>query len=362
MTKKISVFLIIFFTFSFLIYLQNVKVIKDPKPTHFEKKFVRLKMVKKVSYDFDDENFIGKVGSVTADKEGNLYIYDSLQAKIFKLNKDLKYIKSFGREGRGPGEFGNSFSHMELNIGPENNLYISDSLTHRIHMFDTDGKFIKDYPVKFHGGFFPIITSLGNFIIPSNNNETVFTEYTKDMKVKRSVLNAKGSFNKFFYFKPDYMMLRFLTYPKYFFNYICKISPDGKKFVVFMINNVTYYLFNNFKLEKKMRILPKNVLENYKKYYLEDIMKTRESYQPFTRKLFFDLENSNFLYIQFLKEMDNLRDVLYRFSLSGVLDEVLYIKLSNNKEYRVFLLEKNSLFYVRDSEYFYIYKKQGEKK
>jgi len=296
MTKKISVFFIIFFTFSFLIYLQSVKVIKDPKPTHFEKKFVRLKMIKKVGYDFDDENFIGKVGSVTADREGNLYIYDSLQTKIFKLNKNLKLVKGFGSKGRGPGDF----------------------------------------------------------IIPSSSDDNSLNLYSKDLNIKKVLIKRK-SFDKFLFYKPGYLIIEIVRRPDYETNLFYRLSDDNK-LIVIIGNDMTYFLFKDFKLIRKRKILPALILDDFKKYATKNLVNTDDTYGPLISRCFFDSDDSNFFYLQFFRDEKKGWDILYKFSTKGDLIKVLYIKANEKNVYSRFLLKRNNIFYVNDINYMYLFK------
>jgi len=354
MIKKLYVFILIFFTFSFSIYLQNVKVIKNPKPTHFENEFVQLKMLKKVSYDFDDEHFIGKVRSVTADKKGNLYIYDSFQTKIFKLNKDLKFIKAFGSEGKGPGEFGSRTSPIELNIGPDNKLYVSDPINHKIHLFDLNGKFIKDYPIKYTHGFPPLLSTSGDFIIPSSDNENILSIYSKKMKLKKTLLK-RSELKRFLFFKPGHIIIRYLTYPMYKINLFYRLFPDNRMIII-LSNDMTYFFFKDYKFVKKIKILPAAAIKVYKRDYLESIRNEEDAFHPLVHQCFIDLDDFNSFYLRFSKNRLNNRVVLYKFSLGGNLIKVLYIKTSKTNESPSFLFKKYNIFYVKDSENLYLYK------
>jgi len=354
MTKKISVFFIIFFTFSFLIYLQSVKVIKDPKPTHFEKKFVRLKMIKKVGYDFDDENFIGKVGSVTADREGNLYIYDSLQTKIFKLNKNLKLVKGFGSKGRGPGEFGSRVFSVVLNVGSDNKLYAADNFNKKIHMFDLNGKLIADYPIKYKRRFLPVVTISGDFIIPSSSDDNSLNLYSKDLNIKKVLIKRK-SFDKFLFYKPGYLIIEIVRRPDYETNLFYRLSDDNK-LIVIIGNDMTYFLFKDFKLIRKRKILPALILDDFKKYATKNLVNTDDTYGPLISRCFFDSDDSNFFYLQFFRDEKKGWDILYKFSTKGDLIKVLYIKANEKNVYSRFLLKRNNIFYVNDINYMYLFK------
>jgi len=58
----------------------------------------------------DSEVVIGNIRGICEDNNLNLYILDTKFYKIHKFSSKLKYIKSFGRKGEGPGDliYGNS--------------------------------------------------------------------------------------------------------------------------------------------------------------------------------------------------------------------------------------------------------------
>lgn len=72
------------------------------------------------------------------DKEGNIYIFDRKNFKIYRFSKNGKYTASFLEKGQGPGEF-----QYEPSI-----LFSGDHIwlqgVRKIAKFDTNGKFIEE--------------------------------------------------------------------------------------------------------------------------------------------------------------------------------------------------------------------------
>jgi DNA-binding beta-propeller fold protein YncE len=132
----------------------------------------------------DDEAFLYPIDVVT-DKSGNIYVSDSVRAKVFVFEDDGdfsytiapkelqrpvglamsvdgqklyivdavsskihvttpkgKYIGAIGKRGNGDGEF-NRPTFME--VGSDGKLYISDSMNHRVQILDKDGNFISKF-------------------------------------------------------------------------------------------------------------------------------------------------------------------------------------------------------------------------
>ena len=48
---------------------------------------------------------ISRIRALTADDDGNIYVLDSKENHILAFDNTGKYLRTFGREGQGPGEF-----------------------------------------------------------------------------------------------------------------------------------------------------------------------------------------------------------------------------------------------------------------
>ena len=78
--------------------------------------------------------------SMTADKEGNIYILDTSSMSLKKFDKAGNFVKSIGRRGQGPGELsGPSFVLMI-----EDSLMIMSQGLKKISKFTLEGEYIKD--------------------------------------------------------------------------------------------------------------------------------------------------------------------------------------------------------------------------
>ncbi|PID27345.1 MAG: hypothetical protein CR982_06235 [Candidatus Cloacimonadota bacterium] len=81
---------------------------------------------------------------VDIDEDLNFYLLDFKNYKVVKIDKEGKLIKSFGREGRGPGEF--PFNPVVIDYR-DKKVYVLD-LSGRLTIFDKDGKFINFKPLE----------------------------------------------------------------------------------------------------------------------------------------------------------------------------------------------------------------------
>lgn len=90
---------------------------------------------------------------VVTDANGNIYVADghSGQApnttanyitRIIKFSKDGKFIKEWGKQGSGPGEFKNPHA---LAIDSKNRLFVCDRGNARLQIFDLNGNYIAEW-------------------------------------------------------------------------------------------------------------------------------------------------------------------------------------------------------------------------
>jgi hypothetical protein len=78
---------------------------------------------------------------MTVTPDGSIFVASSRQHKIFKFDEKGKLIKSFGQEGKGPGDFNGP---GDLTVLDEKYLVVGEyALERRISLFDLDGNFKK---------------------------------------------------------------------------------------------------------------------------------------------------------------------------------------------------------------------------
>lgn len=92
------------------------------------------------------------------DSRGRVYVVEPDQHKILILSQnDGSLISSFGSRGNGPGEF--NFP-LDVDLDEKGNVYVLDSLNARIQLFDPEGHFIRQFGERG--------TSLGSFKLPKS--------------------------------------------------------------------------------------------------------------------------------------------------------------------------------------------------
>jgi DNA-binding beta-propeller fold protein YncE len=86
-----------------------------------------------------------QVTDVTWDPAGNTYISDGyINSRVAKVDKDGKWIKSWGDFGSGPGQFNVPHS---IAADAKGNIYVADRGNRRIQVFDGDGTFLRQITI-----------------------------------------------------------------------------------------------------------------------------------------------------------------------------------------------------------------------
>lgn len=323
----------------------EVEVIKNPKPTCFEKKemYVPLKMVNMISgEESESENFLGEGRWVTADGNGNVFVSDRIFTEIFKYDKDLNFKKRFGSRGEGPGEFtSHRFSGgIRINICDNNYLYAKDPGSGRVTVFDLNGKYITDHKTYFRYSFNPEADKAGNLYVPSINGG-VIDIFDKKMTLTGVLLDDKALL-EFLYYEPGSKIKEFFTKP-----YVDNIKfslLNNDMLIIYIFHSSTVYLLQNRKLKKKFYIWPEKEMEPYKKHLHEVYKQGDDMYVNFAVNFFIDEDDKQFFYLQFGLDKVNRIIPVYKFDLSGQLKQIYYVR---HKEGNILSFEykRNNIFY-----------------
>jgi sugar lactone lactonase YvrE len=101
--------------------------------------------------------------------KGEMYIADTGNTRIVKLSKDGKFLTSWGKKGKGEGEFATAHS---LAIDSRGRIYVGDRNNNRVQVFDGDGKFITQW-----AGFanpFGVLVANGELLVADGEAHKLF--------------------------------------------------------------------------------------------------------------------------------------------------------------------------------------------
>ncbi|MCK4762639.1 MAG: hypothetical protein KAW12_10620 [Candidatus Aminicenantes bacterium] len=335
--------IIILSLFSFGI---EIEIIKDPKPTCFEKnvQYEPLKKYKEISNEDDEsETFIALARSVTADRSGNIFLFDGVFCEIFKYDKNLVFQGRFGGKGKGPGEFAThrGSGGVNLNISGKNRLYAQDYKNRRITVFSLKGDYIIDYKTEYKFTFNPAQDIDGNLYIPSENGG-VIDIFNSKMELTGVLLDVK-EFRSFLFYEPVPAFKIVYSSP-YWRNFRYDLL-DGNRLLVYIRNSSTIYLLENRKLKKKLNIWPEKIIKGYKAELFELYQKNDDAFINFSVNFFIDGDDNNFFYIQFGEDRARKIVPVYKFDLNGDLQKIFYIKRTGGS-ITIFQCKRNNTFYT----------------
>jgi len=77
--------------------------------------------------------------NVAVDKEGNVYVTDTLNNRVQVFDADGKFLSSFGRSGDGPGHFARP---KGIALDRDGHIWVVDGVQQRVQVFDTEGRLL----------------------------------------------------------------------------------------------------------------------------------------------------------------------------------------------------------------------------
>ncbi len=87
-----------------------------------------------------------QVTDMTWDPAGNTFISDGcINSRVAKVDKDGKWLKSFGEPGDQPGQLNTPHS---IAADAQGNIYVANRGNARIEVFDKDGKYLRQIKIS----------------------------------------------------------------------------------------------------------------------------------------------------------------------------------------------------------------------
>lgn len=91
----------------------------------------------------EDERHFNKPTDVAVTPEGDIFVSDGYgNNRVVHFDRNGKFVKAWGRKGRGPGEF--NLPHG-IGVDSRGRLYVADRNNARIQVFDQSGKFLDSW-------------------------------------------------------------------------------------------------------------------------------------------------------------------------------------------------------------------------
>ena len=130
--------------------------------------------------------------NVAVDKEGNVYVTDTLNNRVEIFDADGQFVRTFGKNGDGPGQFARP---KGIAIDGDGHVWVVDAMQQRVQVFDTEGRLLiyfgqpGDWPGQFSAPY--------DIAIDRKNNRVVTSEqFPARVQMFRYVTDAEAAAEK----------------------------------------------------------------------------------------------------------------------------------------------------------------------
>jgi len=282
-------------------------------------KITYLQKVGEIKDGFCDEkyNYFVKITSLCVDSDNNLYVADSGLHRIFKFNHEGKFIKSFGSQGQGPGEF---LGTLRISMGNDGKLYITDDGSWRLSIFSYRGEFIRQFFLSRFLYDVPMATSKGEIYLLSKSGLKIIDLFDSEMMLKQSLLELNSYLN-FPYYRPSKKILK-LMMMRPSINEVKKLLTKNDHLIVIFDNSQEVLHFDkSHRIVNKFRIEHPRIISDYK-VRLKNVLSKGRWLRCFSSIFFDDKENICCCYY---KSQLGLLEI-YRYRKEGTFVDTLIIK------------------------------------
>ncbi len=224
-----------------------------------------------------EDLFFENPSTVTCDPEGNIYVVDFGALDIKKFDARGKFVKTIGREGQGPGEFGGLYYATFA----KDRLIVWDSGNRRLCAFTPDGDFIKSTNIAYEEGSVRKLRGFSSGEIAVEKEKTFRNEPDKPQICMIDLYSPDLEFVRTIY-KRELWRKKYIRTQDYgtttlYFPYSADVSwdvmPDGRIIIGF---SASYELEIYDRSGKRISVIshsyqPAKVTEKDKKDYFDSI-------------------------------------------------------------------------------------------
>ena len=128
-----------------------------------------------------------KPTNVAVDKNGNLYVTDTLNDRVEVFDAEGTFIRAFGKNGDGPGDFARP---KGIAVDCDGHVWVADAMLNRLQVFTAEG----DLRLMVGGfGMLPgQFQTLTGIVIDKNNRVFTSEQYMGRVQMFRYVTNAEA--------------------------------------------------------------------------------------------------------------------------------------------------------------------------
>lgn len=129
--------------------------------------------------------------NVAVDKEGNVYVTDTLNNRVEIFDADGKFISLFGKHGDGPGYFARP---KGIAVDSDGHVWVVDQYQDRVQVFNREGQLLTF--LGEHGNYPGQFASAVGIAIDKNNRVFVTDQYPARLQMFRYVTDAEAETEK----------------------------------------------------------------------------------------------------------------------------------------------------------------------
>lgn len=130
----------------------------------------------------DGPDTFNRPSGVVVAANGDIFVADGhggeSNARVVKFSKDGKFIKTWGRKGTGPGEFGELHG---ITVDSKGRVLVADRGNNRIQVFDEDGNFLDQW-TQFGRPSEIFLGENGTIYVP-DNTDTRYPEWKRGIRI-----------------------------------------------------------------------------------------------------------------------------------------------------------------------------------
>ncbi|HVO82441.1 MAG TPA: 6-bladed beta-propeller [Terriglobales bacterium] len=129
--------------------------------------------------------------NVALDKDGNVYVTDTLNNRVEIFDADGNFISWFGKHGDGPGYFARP---KGIAIDCDGHIWVADEMQDRVQVFDRQGQLLAFFGG--HGNYPGTFAALTGIAIDKQNRVFTTEQYPGRMQMFRYITDAEAAAEK----------------------------------------------------------------------------------------------------------------------------------------------------------------------
>jgi len=152
----------------------------------------RLKLLRRIgtggkNHFLTDPGNFGAPSNVAVDKDGNVYVTDTMNNRVEIFDADGQFVSLFGRHGDGPGDFARP---KGIAVDCDGHIWVADQLQDRLQVFNREGQLLAF--VGGHGNYPGQFEALVGVAIDKQNRVFTTEQYPGRMQVFRYITDAEA--------------------------------------------------------------------------------------------------------------------------------------------------------------------------